>query len=215
MLRHAIPPCSGFAWEIPAGHVCRLSIVEGPQVLDLNLWNRAEPAERFWASRTRQFHGAHLKRGDSLWSTLPWLRPLATMVTDTIAYEIDEDGAGCHDLLGTRCDPYAAELLTGEVAASFCHTNLREAISGYGLAEADVHDVVNLFQVAGLRRSDQRYFMKPSPARQGDHVELLAHIDLLAAGSTCPGGDQSGALWADEPAPSRNPILVEVFAPIA
>ena len=29
-----IPVRSGRAWEVPAGHVCRLSIVEGPQVLE-------------------------------------------------------------------------------------------------------------------------------------------------------------------------------------
>src|SRR5665213_1671418 len=34
--RFVIPPRSGRAWELPAGHVCRFSPFEGPQVLDLN-----------------------------------------------------------------------------------------------------------------------------------------------------------------------------------
>ena len=70
------------AWEVPAGHVCRFSIVEGPQVLDLNVWNRHDPRERFWAARTRQFYGAHVTAGHRLWSNLPFLRPLATIVAD-------------------------------------------------------------------------------------------------------------------------------------
>ena len=42
-----IPIRSGQAWEVPAGHVCRISTVDGPQVGDLNLWNRHDPRERF------------------------------------------------------------------------------------------------------------------------------------------------------------------------
>jgi len=29
-----------------------------------------------------------------------------TVINESIHYGLDEDGAGCHDLLGTRCDPY-------------------------------------------------------------------------------------------------------------
>ena len=49
-----VPIRSGRAWEVPAGHVCRIVTLEGPQVADLNLWNLHDPRERLWASRTRQ-----------------------------------------------------------------------------------------------------------------------------------------------------------------
>ena len=42
-----IPIRSGRAWTVPAGHICRFSIIEGPQVLDLNLWSGHDPRERF------------------------------------------------------------------------------------------------------------------------------------------------------------------------
>lgn len=209
-----IPVRSGRAWEVPAGHVCRFSIVAGPQVLDLNLWSRHDPRERFWAARTRQFHGAHLTTGDRLWSTLPFLRPLATMVADTVAYGVDADGAGCHDLLGTRCDPYVNRLLAGTSYDFHCHSNLTRAVLPWGLTELDVHDVVNLFQVTGLMGGeDERYFMKPCPARTGDHVELLAETDLLMAASTCPGGDLATPLWGpgSDAEPNCNPIGIEVW----
>lgn len=208
-----IPVRSGRAWEVPAGHVCRLEIVQGPQVLDLNLWNRHNPRERFWASRTRQFHGAHVTTGHRLWSTLPFLRPLATIVADSIAYGLDADGAGCHDLLGTRCDPYVNQLLSGEAYDFHCHSNLTRAVLPWGLTELDVHDVINVFQVTGLMPGDERYFMKPCPARVGDHFELFAEVDLLAAASTCPGGDLSVPLWGpgSDAEPSCNPIGVQVL----
>ena len=208
-----IAPRSGRAWEMAAGTVCRLSPFEGPQVLDLNLWNRRDPRERFWAARTRQFYGAHVTTGDRLWSTLPFLRPLATVVADSIGYGIDEDGAGCHDLLGTRCDPYVGQILSGRAYDFHCHSNLVRAIAPYGLTEFDVHDVLNIFQVTGLRSGDERYFMKPSPARPGDQFELFAEIDLLLAASTCPGGDLSVPLWGPDAGaePICHPIRVEVF----
>lgn len=208
-----IPPRSGRAWELTAGHVCRFSPFDGPQVLDLNLWNRHDPRERFWAARTRQFHGAHVTAGDRLWSTLPFLRPLVTIVADSICYGLDEDGAGCHDLLGTRCDPYVSQLLSGAAYDFHCHSNLVRAITPFGLTEFDVHDVLNVFQVTGLRRDDERYFMKPCPARSGDYFELFAEIDLLMAASTCPGGDLSVPLWGPDAGaePICHPMRVEVF----
>ena len=45
---------------------------------------------------------AHMRVFDRMWSCLPYLRPMATVIGDSIQYGIDADGAGCHDLLGTR-----------------------------------------------------------------------------------------------------------------
>jgi uncharacterized protein YcgI (DUF1989 family) len=209
-----IPIRTGRAWEVPAGHVFRLLTVEGPQVGDLNIWNRHNPRERFWASRTRQLQAAHVATFDRLWSTLPYLRPLATITSDTLAgYGIDEYGGRVHDLLGTRCDPYVNKLLTGEDFDHHCHSNLVRAVAPYGLTEFDVHDVLNVFQVTGLNAED-KYFMRDCPARPGDHLEFFAEIDLLCALSTCPGGDLSVPLWGPEardPLDVCRPIGVEVY----
>ena len=38
---------------------------------------------------------------DRLWSNLPYLRPMATVVADSLkGYGIDEDGASIHDVIG-------------------------------------------------------------------------------------------------------------------
>jgi uncharacterized protein len=208
-----IPVRTGRAFEVRQGHVCRFSIIEGPQVLDVNLWNRHDPRERFWAARTRQFYGAHVTTGHRLWSTLPFLRPLATIVADTIHHGLDEDHAGCHDLLGTRCDPYVNQLLSGTAYDLHCHSNLVRAVLPWGLTEFDVHDVINIFQVTGLMADDERYFMKTCPARVGDHFELFSEVDLLIAASTCPGGDLAIPVWGPDSGgePNCNPIKVEIF----
>ncbi|KAK5138524.1 hypothetical protein LTR08_000112 [Meristemomyces frigidus] len=78
-----LPRRSGRAWQVPAGHIVRISTPEGPQVGDLNIWNASNPRERFWAARTRQLHASHVSTFDRLWSCLPYLRPMVTIVGDS------------------------------------------------------------------------------------------------------------------------------------
>ncbi|WP_435198191.1 urea carboxylase-associated family protein [Janibacter sp. GS2] len=210
-----LPIRSGRAWEVPAGHVCRIVTLEGPQVADLNLWNLHDPRERLWASRTRQLQAAHVSVFDRLWSTLPFLRPLVTITGDSLAdYGIDDEGGRVHDLLGTRCDPYVNQMLSGEPFDYHCHSNLTRAVRPWHLTEFDVHDVLNVFQCTGLNADDE-YFMKTCPATVGDHFEFFAEIDVLAALSTCPGGDLSVPMFGpgagDTEAVCR-PLGIEVYS---
>ena len=102
------------AFEVAAGHFFRIVSIEGPQVGDLNLWNSHDLAERFYSGKTRALHATHLSTGDRLWSSFPKLRSKATITHDTLDwYGWDEDGAGVHDIIGTRCDPYTNLLLKG------------------------------------------------------------------------------------------------------
>lgn len=209
-----IPIRSGRAWEVPAGHVCRIVTIEGPQVADLNLWNVHDPRERMWAARTRQLQAAHVSVFDRLWSTLPFLRPLATITGDSLAdYGVDEDGGRVHDLLGTRCDPYVNQMLGGAPFDYHCHSNLTRAVRPWHLTEFDVHDVLNVFQCTGLNEQDE-YFMKACPAKQGDFFEFFAEIDLLAAVSTCPGGDLSLPMFGPERQDAASvcrPLGIEIY----
>lgn len=215
---HIVPIRSGHAWTVPAGHLCRIVVVDGPQVGDLNIWNLHNPRERLWASKTRQLQAAHVTTYDRLWSNLPYLRPLVTITGDSLAdYGLDSEGGRVHDLLGTRCDPYTNYLLTDESFDYNCHSNLTRAVLPYGLTEFDVHDVLNVFQVTGLN-DDDKYFMKASPGKTGDYFEFFAEIDLLCALSTCPGGDLSIPQWgpdAGDQLPTCHPLGIEVRRPAA
>jgi len=88
-------------------------------------------------------------------------------------------------------------------------------VAPYRLTEFDVHDVLNIFMVTGLRR-DGRYFAKASPAKTGDFFEFFAEMDLLCALSTCPGGDISAQIFGPErgdPLATCRPLAVEVYQP--
>lgn len=212
-----VPPRDARAFNVPAGHFFRIICVEGPQVGDLNLWNSADLSERFFSGKTRALHATHVGEGDRLWSTLPGLRPMATITHDTLGwYGFDADGGGVHDVIGTRCDPYTNVLLQGVEYHHCCHSNLTRAIAaakGMALADAErhVHDVMNVFMCTGFTRDTQQYFMKASPVRPGDFIEFFAEMDLLAALSACPGGD-CGSGHSDDVA-ACYPLQVDVLKP--
>ncbi|CAN6621901.1 hypothetical protein TRVA0_008S02938 [Trichomonascus vanleenenianus] len=213
--KFTISPRSAKAWKVPKGSICRLTTPEGPQVGDFNVWNLENPRERFWASRTRQLHRTHVSTYDRLWSCLPYLRPMLTIIDDTLAdYGVDKWSGRVHDLLGTRCDPYVDSLLSGEDNDFHCHSNLTRAVLPYGLTEFDVHDVLNVFQVTGLNDKGQ-YFMETCPSTKEDHFEFFAEFDLLCALSACPGGDLSKWGWGEENISGMDdccrPLGVEVY----
>ncbi|WP_068114155.1 urea carboxylase-associated family protein [Tropicimonas marinistellae] len=214
-----VPPRDARCFRVPAGGAFRITCVEGPQVGDLNLWNANDLSERFYSGKTRALHGTHLTTGDRMWSVFPYLRPMATILQDTLDwYGIDAHGGSVHDVIGTRCDPYTNTLLGGDPYHHCCHSNLIRALaSETGLplaaAEAHVHDVLNVFMCTGFTRDTGQYFMKASPVRPGDYIEFIAEIPLLGALSACPGGDCSAEHSSDTAA--CYPLMVEVFAPPA
>lgn len=212
-----VPPREGRGFRVPRGHFFRIVSVEGAQVGDLNLWNAEDLSERFFSGKTRALHATHVGRGDRLWSSLPFLRPMATITHDTLGwYGWDADGAGVHDVIGTRCDPYTNRLLKNDDYHHCCHSNLSRALAAetnmsVQEAEVHVHDVLNVFMCTGFTHDTHQYFMKASPVRPGDFIELFAEIDLLGALSACPGGDCGSGHSSDE-APCY-PLRVEIWRP--
>ncbi|SDE89230.1 DUF1989 domain-containing protein [Rhodobacter capsulatus] len=213
-----VPAREARFFEVPAGGFFRIVSIEGPQVGDLNLWSAQDLNERFYSGKTRALHGTHLSTGDQLWSSIPYLRPMATITDDTLDwYGIDEHGGSVHDVIGTRCDPYTHHLLSGgENYHHCCHSNLTRALAEEtGLmkhtCEFHVHDVLNVFMCTGFTRDTGQYFMKASPVRPGDYLEFFAEIDLGGALSACPGGDCSSEHSSD--AAACHPLKVEIYRP--
>lgn len=214
-----VPPRDARSISVPSGAFLRIVSVDGPQVGDLNLFNAKDLSERFYSGKTRALHGTHVSTGDRLWSSFPALRPMATVVADTLDwYGIDQDGGSVHDVIGTRCDPYTNHLLSGQDFHHCCHSNLTRAVAAavdkpVEEAQGLVHDVLNVFMCTGFTRDTGQYFMKASPVRPGDALTLFAEIDLLAVLSACPGGD-CGSEHSSDTAPCY-PLLMEVLVPPA
>ncbi|WP_158966434.1 urea carboxylase-associated family protein [Chachezhania sediminis] len=211
-----VPARDAVTFHVPQGGFFRITSVGGPQVGDLNLWHAEDLSERFYSGKTRALHGTHLNVGDRMWSAFPYLRPMATVFEDTLDwYGTDADGGRVHDVIGTRCDPYTGQLLSGTSYHHCCHSNLTRALAEHldapvGQAEPHVHDVLNVFMCTGFTRDEGLYFMKASPVRPGDYLEFFAEIPLLGALSACPGGDCSQEHSSDTAA--CYPLQVDIFA---
>jgi uncharacterized protein YcgI (DUF1989 family) len=212
-----VPPRDARSFRVSRGQFFRIVSIEGPQVGDLNLWNAEDLSERFFSGKTRALHATHVGAGDRLWSTMPYLRPIVTISHDTLSwYGWDSDGAGIHDVIGTRCDPYTDRLLGGTGYDFCCHSNLSRALAAElkvepRAVEHHIHDVLNVFMCTGFTKDTHQYFMKASPVRPGDFIEFFAEIDLLGALSACPGGDCSASHSDD--AAVCHPLRVEVYRP--
>lgn len=212
-----IPPRQAGCFRVPAGNFFRIICSDGPQVGDLNLWNAKNLSEGFYSGKTRALHGTHLSTGDRLWSSFPHFRSLATITDDTLDwYGFDEFGGSVHDVIGTRCDPYTNQLLTGGQYHHCCHSNLTRALAAeigvsFAAAETHIHDVLNVFMCTGFTRDTGQYFMKASPVRKGDYLEFFAEIDLLGALSACPGGDCSSEHSSDTA--QCHPLTIEIYKP--
>ena len=211
-----IPARDAICFKVPKGHFFRIFCESGPQVGDLNLWNADNLKEKFYSGKTRALHGTHLSTGDRLWTSFPYLRPIATITHDTLDwYGFDDDGGSVHDVIGTRCDPYTEKMLSGNEYHLCCHSNLIRALANFQNisfeeAETFVHDVLNVFMCTGFTKDTHQYFMKASPVRPGDYIEFFSEIDLIAGLSSCPGGDCSEKHSSDKA--NCYPLRVEVYS---
>ena len=88
-----IPPRDAKCFEVKAGYFFRIESIDGPQVGDLNLFNANNYKEKFYSGKTRALHGTHLSLKDQMWSSFPYMRPLATITYDSLDwYGFDKDG---------------------------------------------------------------------------------------------------------------------------
>jgi uncharacterized protein YcgI (DUF1989 family) len=182
-----VPAETGLAFRVGKGQVLRIACVDGPQVCDFNAFAADDPSEYFWSGRTRTLQGAHLSVGDRLWSVEPKMRPMFTIVADTVPRPPLPHNAASHDLIYARCSASAWALRTGRKDAPNCNDNLIRALERIGFDPSFVHDAFNIFMTTGID-DRQKLFFLPPVARRGDYVELYAEIDTVVAVSACPGG---------------------------
>jgi uncharacterized protein len=204
-----VAPSSGAAFAVEATQILRVGLPQGTQVCDFNAWNLHDPSEAFWSGRTRTFENTHLTTYHRLWSTPPRMRPIATIVEDTVRHHPLPGGGPGHDCLAARCTERTWELIAGLPEHANCQTNLERAIAPFGLQPRDVHDPVNLFMKTGVRPEDGSYYFAASDAQTEDYVDLYAEIDLLVALSSCPAGNGGSGFAAGTPV---HPIAYRIYA---
>ena len=171
-----IPKKSARACEIRKGQVLRVIAVEGPQVVDLNVYNLHDLREHFSAARTRSVGGLYVHEGTKLYSNPGRERVMMTVIRDPV---------GNHDILGTRCSAFVYRNKFGIEGYVGCQELLAGAIAPYGLGPDDTHDVLAIFMHRKIDDAGKLITLTPT-VKTGDSMDLLAEMDLLVAITACP-----------------------------
>ena len=174
LYEHVMQPGTGKAVELLKDQVLRIEQVEGGQCVDFNCFNLHDYKEYMHCGRTRTVHGLNPGPGTFLWSAPPRERAMMLMLEDTVR---------CNDVMFPRCSAYLYESAYGFHAHTNCHDIQSEAQREYGLTPDDVHDSYNFFMCTEVRGG--RGEIKRQHSKAGDHVELLALMDLLAVPNVC------------------------------
>ena len=170
-----LEPGTGKAIELKAGQILRIEQVEGGQCVDFNAFNLHDYKEFMHCGRTRTVHGFNPSRGTFMWSAPPRERALIYILADTV---------GRNDVLFPRCSAYLYESAYGFDAHTNCHDIQAEAQREYGLTPDDVHDSFNLFMCTEVTTEGKAVITRQD-TKPGDHVDLLALVDLLAVPNVC------------------------------
>jgi uncharacterized protein YcgI (DUF1989 family) len=168
-------PGTGKAVELVAGQILRIEQTEGLQCVDFNAFNLHDYKEFMHCGRTRTVHGFNPTKGTFMWSAPPRERALLYILDDTY---------GRNDVLFPRCSAYVYESAYGFDAHTNCHDIQAEAQREYGLTPDDVHDSFNLFMCTEVTL-DGRATITRQETKPGDHVDLLALVDVLAIPNVC------------------------------
>jgi len=191
-----IEPGTGKAIELLQGQILRVEQIEGGQCADFNCFNLHDYKEFMHCGRTRTVHGFHPTKGSFMWSAPPRERAMLYILEDTV---------GRNDVLFPRCSAYVYEASYGFAVHTNCHDIQAEAQREYCLTPDDVHDSFNLFMCTGVD-ADGHAFMTRQTTRPGDHVDLLALMDVLAIPNVCGADVMKTSNFA------LKPLKLTVFA---
>ena len=211
--RETMQPFEGYGFNLNKGQVIRYELTTGPQIIDTAYLVRSRPVEE-WADcwKTGMFGSMVFSEGIHYFSCTPYVRPLLTLIKDTIDYE--NMHAQCGKLAGHnffyphgRCTEGVYETVFGIPNFNSCNSNLLK-----GMIEAAGEEVPRAlrvppsvfmhFQTIAFDKepTNMTYYSNRGLFKKGDYVELLAHEDLYVAVSTCPSGDQH---WEEAESPEE------------
>lgn len=168
--------------EVSAGEVLTVELLEGPQIVNLFLVNPHDPDERYWGHQTWIIDSLFLTRGNRLWGTMARLRPLMTILQDSVTLRRRPGGiTGKHHVaVGGAGTPALWREQGGDPAAITTWEQLGAGLESRGWERSLLKDNACLFQKTAVDQFSHRFLIEPSDAVAGDTISLLAEIDLVA-----------------------------------
>ena len=176
-----IPAGHGMAFEVKKGQVLRIYQVEEKQVGDVVFFNANDYKEWFhvgqsWATNSVLETGAG-KSFQHFYSKPPRENVMLTVVEDTVKVHWGN--------MGARCSRKMLDRMGRSHQDRSCQVNLEEALAPYGITGDDLGDTFNVFMNVDLDDTGG-FELKVPTALKGDHIDLLAEMDILTGISACP-----------------------------
>jgi uncharacterized protein YcgI (DUF1989 family) len=206
--KFVVEPYSGRGFLVKQGQTFRVIEETGQQIGAVAMWNAHERREDLNTGRTTGPDSYYITMGTRLWSDVPWFRPMATCVDDTVAPPADAEFHH-HTCVGGHCTPETMQMRFGVTGLNACRLNLLQAVTPFGLNETDLRDSISVHQKMWLDPESGSVSLAKSEAKRGDYVEFYAEMDLLVAVSVCPLGD--GTVDPTAPGPDAvRPLGIEI-----
>jgi hypothetical protein len=199
ILHDVLIPARGYmrARTLQPGQVLRFIDVEGQQVPDLllydagNLKNCASMAHSVLKAGTWK-----LTTGNVLYSKLG--QPMATIVADTVGDSL-ASGAFCSESLN--------EIRYGIEGTHSCRMNLVASMAEYNLAPLDIEEGVFCPFMNVQYESDGSMGIQAPRSKPGDHMDVRAEMEVIAAISNCPSEHNPCNGW------NPTPLRIVIYQP--
>ena len=181
-----IPPRSGAAFELSAGHTLTVIDPEGVQVSDLLAFARADVREVLSNGRTFDYEETiSLSTGNTLWSN-----------RSNRMLEIVEDTVGRHDFLLTPCSEATFRHFYPEHPVHRgCFGNLTEALAPWGVEPDQIPVAFNLFMNVPVDGTSGKIRVDPPVSRPGDYIRMTALTDLVIGLTACSAYASNGGTF--------------------
>ncbi len=189
-----IPANKPWTGIIRRGQVLRIVDLEGQQAVDTLFYAADDTSERYSAQDTILEQGApYVTTGTRLISNTG--RVMATVVADT---------CGRHDTSAGACSCEANTVRFGHHTKYMhaCRENFIIAMAAHGMTKRDIVPNINFFMNVPIE-PDGRLAIVDGVSQPGDHVDILAAMDIICAISNCP--------QVNNPCNGFNPTPVQVL----
>ncbi len=172
-----IPANKPWSRVVRKGQILRIIDLEGQQAVDTLFYNAQDTSERYSAQDTIQAQNApYVSTGTRLISNMG--RVMATVVADT---------CGRHDTSAGACSCEANTVRFGHHTRYMhaCRENFIIEVARLGMTKRDIVPNINFFMNVPIE-ADGRLAIVDGVSSPGDHVDILAAMDVIAVISNCP-----------------------------
>lgn len=159
------------------GQIIRIVDSHGQQAVDTLFYRADDPQERYSAQDTLREQGsAYIEKGTKIMSSEG--RVMLRVVADT---------CGLHDTCAGACSCESNTVRFGHDTKyqHACRENFLIEAGRHGLSKRDIVPNLNFFMNVPIDPSGN-FTVVDGVSKPGDHVELLAEMDVLCLISNCP-----------------------------